>query len=245
MGGNIMILIAAARSSPLSQVQLVEVQEEINKHHPDLSLQPLFIDTTGDKDLKTSLRGLGRSDFFTQQIDAALLQRRCSIAIHSAKDLPVPLDEGLTVAAITEGKDHRDSLVLRDGFTLETLPPGSLIATSSERREEIIRSIRDDLVFADLRGTIGQRLDLLESGKVDGVVIAEAALIRLNLTHLNRFYLPGETTPLQGKLAIVVRRDAHALLELFSCIDSRQKCHGDDSLSSALMQPETGHLIPS
>lgn len=215
------ILIAAARASPLSKVQFFEVQEEINRHYPALTFEPLFMETTGDMDLKTSLRDLGKSDFFTKEIDAALLERRCSIAIHSAKDLPDPLDPRLTIAAITEGIDNRDSLVLREGVTLDTLPSGALIATSSERREECVRDLRADLTFTDLRGTIGQRLHLLESGKVDGVVVAEAALIRLKLTHLNRIYLPGTTTPLQGKLAIVVRKDAHALLDLFSCIDSR------------------------
>lgn len=215
-------IIAAARASPLSRVQFLEVQEEINRHHPELLFEPLYIETTGDKDLKTSLRILGKSDFFTKEIDAALIEGRCSIAIHSAKDLPDPLDPHLIIAAITEGIDNRDALVLREGMTLDTLPPGALIATSSERREECIRELRADLTFTDLRGTIGQRLSLLESGKVDGVVVAEAALIRLKLTHLNRIYLPGDTTPLQGKLAVVVRKDAHALLNLFSCIDSRK-----------------------
>lgn len=221
-----MLLIAAARSSPLSQVQFFEVQEEIKLHHPEISFEPLFIETTGDKDLNTSLRTLDKTDFFTKEIDAALLARRCSIAIHSAKDLPDPLDRRLMIAAITKGIDNRDSLVLRDGITLDNLPSGALIATSSERREECVRSLRPDLTFTDLRGTIGQRLNLLKSRKVDGVVVAEAALIRLKLTHLNRVFLPGETTPLQGQLAIVVRKGARALLDLFSCIDFRNitKC---------------------
>lgn len=216
-------IIVAARASPLSQVQIEEVCAELKKHHPHVYFKALLIETSGDKDLMTSLRGLDKSsDFFTREIDDALLQRRCNIAIHSAKDLPDPLKEGLTIAAITQGIENGDMLVLRAGSALESLPKGAIIATSSERREENIRALRGDLNFVDLRGTIGHRLEQLNSGKVDGVVIAHAALIRLGLTHLNLEPIPGPTAELQGRLAVVVRSDAHAMLKLFACIDSRQ-----------------------
>lgn len=216
-------IIVAARASPLSQVQVKEVLAEIIKYHPNIHFKPLLIESYGDLDLNTSLRDLDKSsDFFTREIDEALLQRKCSIAIHSAKDLPVPLREGLTIAAITQGIDSQDVLVLKDGCTLENLPKGAIIATSSHRREENVREMRGDLQFVDLRGTIGHRLEQLDSGKIDGVVIAYAALIRLGLKHLNLIPIPGPTAELQGKLAVVVRKDAHAMLKLFACIDSRQ-----------------------
>lgn len=222
-GMNMPTIIVAARASPLSQVQVKEVYDEIIKYHPHVHFKPLLIETYGDQDLKTSLRYLDKSsDFFTREIDNALLQRRCNIAIHSAKDLPDPLKEGLTIAAITKGVDNGDVLVLNEGYTLDTLPQGAIIATSSMRREENVRSLRDDLRFVDVRGTIGHRLEQLHSGKVDGVVIAHAALIRLGLTHLNLISIPGPTADLQGQLAIVVRSDAPAMLKLFSCIDVRQ-----------------------
>lgn len=215
-------IIVAARASPLSLVQVEEVCHEIKQFHPHICFKPLYISTHGDQDLKTSLRDLPKSsDFFTRELDEALLQRRCNIAIHSAKDLPDPLREGLTIAAITRGLDSGDSLVLKSGFTIESLPEGAVIATSSHRREENVRQLKSNLKFVDIRGPIGQRLALLESGEVDGVVVAEAALIRLKLTHLNRVKLPGLTVPLQGKLAVVVREDAPAMLKMFSCIDSR------------------------
>lgn len=216
-------IIVAARTSPLSQAQVEEVHEEVKRHHPTIHFKPLYISTYGDHDQKTSLRELDKSsDFFTREIDEALLQRRCSVAIHSAKDLPEPLRDGLTIAAITKGLDSGDCLVLKEGRTLESLPDGAIIATSSKRREENVCALRSHLTFVDLRGSIGERLALVESGQVDGIVVAEAALVRLKLTHLNRIPLPGSTAPLQGKLAVVVREDAPAMLKLFACIDSRQ-----------------------
>lgn len=215
-------LIVAARASPLSKKQVDEVFEELKKHHPHVYFKPLYIETYGDRDLKTSLRNLDKSsDFFTREVDEALFQRRCNCAVHSAKDLPIPLKKGLTIAAITEGIDNSDVLILKESVTLESLPVGAVIATSSERREENVRALRKDLHFVDLRGTIGHRLEQLNSGKIDGIVVARAALIRLGLNDLNMITIPGATADLQGKLAIVVRSDAHAMLELFSCIDSR------------------------
>lgn len=211
----------AARTSPLSRAQVDEIFEELRPHHPQVQFAPTFLETMGDRDLLTSLRSMGKTDFFTREIDQLIIAGECDIAIHSAKDLPDPLPEDLTIVAITRGVDSSDSLVLRNNQTIDTLASGAKIATSSKRREDMVKQLRSDLSFIDLRGTIGQRLEKLETGAADGVVIAEAALIRLNLTHLNRVTLPGETVEGQGQLAIVARRDNEAMRQLFCCIDSR------------------------
>lgn len=212
----------AARASPLSVSQAYEVRALIQKTHPEIEFETHFLKSHGDIDLSTSLRALDKTDFFTREIDALVLNKTCQIAIHSAKDLPESIPEGLKIVAITRGIDPSDSLVLREYDTLETLKPGSIIATSSVRREEVVRSIRNDLCFRDLRGTIHKRLELLQSGEADGVVIAEAALIRLNLSHLNRVRLPGETTEFQGQLAILARACDHEMETLFASLDSRK-----------------------
>ncbi len=208
----------AARQSPLSQAQVKEVLNALNEFYPDATFQTTFVETHGDQDQQTSLRTLDKTDFFTREIDQLVQSGICQAGIHSAKDLPDPLPDDLAIAAITEGVDPSDSLVLREGETVKTLPPGALVATSSPRREEAVRALRSDLKFCDLRGTIGQRLTLLETGEADGVVVAEAALIRLGLTHLNRVRLPGETVPGQGKLAIVVQKEDRETAKLFECI---------------------------
>ncbi len=209
-----------ARGSPLSRVQIEEVLGELRSFHPEIDFQEVFVQTTGDKDLKTSLRTLDKTDFFTKEIDALQLSGGCRISIHSAKDLPEPLPRGLVMAALTQGVDPSDVLVLREGTALETLPPGARIGTSSLRREKNIRELRADLICVDIRGTIGMRLALLDQGEVDGLVMAEAALIRLQLTHLNRVLLPGDGAPLQGQLVVLAREEDKEMLELFAPIDT-------------------------
>ncbi len=208
----------AARESPLSYIQAQEVLSELQKFHPDIQFNLALIKTMGDKDLSTSLRVMDKTDFFTRELDNMLLQGKCRAAIHSAKDLPAPLPEGLTLAALTQGVDPSDSLVLQQGETPDSLPPGAIIATSSIRREEAARRLRQDFTFVDIRGTVEERLKKIDDGAVHGVVIAEAAIIRLGLTRLTRFKLPGEIAPLQGKLAVLVREDDIEIKELFSCL---------------------------
>jgi hydroxymethylbilane synthase len=185
------MLKVGARSSPLSRAQVEEIKRELC-----IDFEVIWVQTIGDLDRSTSLRNMEKTDFFTRELDQMLLDRRIYAAIHSAKDLPDPLPKGLKIAWITKGIDPRDSLVIKK-------EPVQMVATSSERRESAVRQLFPDCHFVDLRGTIHERLEK----DVDGVVVAEAALIRLGLTHLPRVFLPGPTAPLQGKLAIVCRED--------------------------------------
>lgn len=212
-----------ARGSQLSQAQVEEVKGELLLYHPKVFFNTIFLETSGDKDLKTSLKALDKTNFFTKEIDEKLLDKSIRIAIHSAKDLPEHLPEGLSLIALTQGVDSSDSLVLRAGETLDTLKSGAIIGASSDRREEAVRALRKDLEFREIRGTIPARIQALNEGTVDGIVIAEAALIRLKLTHLNRIRLKTPTAPLQGKLAIIARGDDEEMRLLFSCLDTR-KC---------------------
>lgn len=207
-----------ARPSPLSKRQVEEVAEELSSIYPDLQLEPVYLETRGDRDQVTSLRRLGRSDFFTRELDELLLAGGCRVAVHSAKDLPEPMAERLTVVALTRGVNPTDSLVLREG---ESLRPQMVIATSSDRRAEVIRSICPDPIIVDIRGNVNERLRQLHKGRVDGVVVAEAALIRLKLTDCNRLTLPGETAAYQGQLAVVARTDDEEMAALFRPLDVR------------------------
>lgn len=219
---EVLRISVGARDSKLSQAQVDEVLHALRRIHPEVDFEPMWQKTIGDKDLKTSLRELDKTDFFTKEIDDMLLEKKCRIGIHSAKDLPDPLVRGLSIVAITQGIDPSDALVLRDQERLETLPEGAIIGSSSVRRDEMIKCLRSDLKCVDIRGTIERRLYLLDRSDFDGVVIAEAALIRLNLTHRNRIRLNGQTLPLQGRLAIVAREEDREMAELFSCLDSRK-----------------------
>lgn len=211
----------AARNSKLSHAQVWEVFFALSVKH-NVSFMPTWVETSGDKDKKTSLRNLGKTDFFTKEVDALVLASKCRIAVHSAKDLPDSIPQGLKIIALTIGQDPSDALVLRENDTLSSLKSGARIGTSCLRREEIIQTLRSDLECVDIRGTIEERLAKLDGFEVDGVVMAEAALIRLQLNR-NRLRLQGDTAPLQGQLAILAREEDVEMQELFSFLDVRQE----------------------
>lgn len=217
-----MAITVGARSSLLSRAQVEEVLGELHKFREDVSFSPIWVKTTGDRDLLTSLKLMDKTNFFTKEIDQMLLNGECRIAVHSAKDLPDPFPQGLVCVALTEGVDSSDVLVLRDHENVDSLKINAKIATSSLRREEMIKDLRSDLVCVDIRGTIEERLKKLDSGEVDALVMAEAALIRLKLTARNRIRLPGPTAKYQGQLAILAREEDIDMQELFAPLDSRR-----------------------
>ncbi|MBS0622688.1 MAG: uroporphyrinogen-III synthase [Verrucomicrobia bacterium] len=204
------------RPSPLSLSQFHELQQLV-----DFPLEAVPTATTGCLDRSISLRSLDKTDFFTREIDQLLLEKEVRLALHSAKDLPDPLPQGLVLAALTKGLDPADALVFRPYEDLATLPQGSIVATSSQRREEAVSKLRSDFRFVDVRGNVNERLQLLYAGKIDALVVAEAALIRLGLTDLSRIRLPGETAPLQGQLAVIARSDDVEMQLRLAHLDSR------------------------
>ena len=201
-----------ARGSRLSKAQVEEVYQELIEHHPHVQFTPIWVTTnTGDLDKTTSLRHLEKSNFFTDEIDARQIKGEFRISIHSAKDLPDPLHPELEIIALTKGVDPSDSLVVREF----PLPFGARIGTSSLRREAFLKNWRKDLVCVDVRGTIDERLKALDDGIIDGLVMAEAALIRLKLTDRPRIHLDTDTAALQGRLAIIARKDDIEMKNLF------------------------------
>ena len=214
-------ITVGARSSPLSRAQVQEVLNELKTFHPHIVFVPNWFQTTGDKDLKTSLRDMEKSDFFTKEIDRMQLEGKFQISIHSAKDLPDPVSEGLEIIALTRGVDPSDVLVIKNGSTLKDLSRNCKIGTSCKRRDLSVKKIFPEAEIVDIRGTIGDRLSLLHLGKLDGVVMAKAALIRLKIEDVACFALQGEMAPLQGKLAIIARKGDKKMKQLFSCLDTR------------------------
>jgi len=147
-----MRIVVGARGSKLSVKQVEEVLEELIRHAPEVEFAPVWVTTTGDRDLNSSLRSMDKTNFFTKEIDQMQLEGECQITIHSAKDLPDPLPRGLKLIALTGGKDPSDSLVMRDGESLERLVKGAVIGSSSVRRDGIIRGLRPDLCSKEVRG---------------------------------------------------------------------------------------------
>ncbi len=224
-----------ARTSPLSLKQTEEVLGLLRRHYPDFRVEVVGIDTCGDVDKSTSISQMEGTDFFTDEIDKALLQGEIDFAVHSAKDLPDVFLKGLYLAAITRSIDPDDVLVSKEGLRLDQLGFGARIGTSSLRRKIQLRTYREDFRIVDIRGNIEQRLKILdETPGLDGIVIAAAGLLRLGLEDRITQRVPHEILkphPLQGALAIVVRRKDFELSDLFSVVDSRKEAsYGDRAL---------------
>jgi len=200
------LLQVGTRSSPLALKQVKEIQ---SLFYP-VQFVAVPIDTMGDKDKITPLYKVEGTDFFTREIDQVLLRGDIDLAVHSSKDLSDPLPDGLKIVFESGSLSPYDALVSKGNLKLKDLPAGSRLGISSLRRKNQIQAVRKDLRVIDIRGNIQERLDLIEKDKVDALIIAEAALIRLGLEGkiAEVFKQPEfQAHPKQGKLAIVVRED--------------------------------------
>lgn len=168
------------------------------------------ITTTGDVRSDVPLWAVRGRAFFTKEIDRALLEDRIDIAVHSLKDLPTAMEPGLVLAAVLPREDPRDALVSRTGTPLAQLPPGARIGTSSLRRRAFLSRARRDLTLLELRGNVPTRLERLERGDYDAIVLAAAGLKRLGLEHRVTQHLSAEEFPpavSQGAIGVCTRAD--------------------------------------
>ncbi|MCB1195183.1 hydroxymethylbilane synthase [bacterium] len=202
------IYVLGTRASRLALKQVDEALQKIRDVFPTFKCRVVTIDTYGDKDKATPISSIEGTDFFTREIDRALLDGIIDLAVHSAKDLPDTMPSGLLCAATTAPKEPSDALVSRTGATLDALSIGAKIGTSSTRRKTQLKKYRDDFILVDIRGTIEERLEQLETKGLDAVIIAACALERLELEHRIAQRIPQTvmaTHPLQGALAVLIR----------------------------------------
>jgi hydroxymethylbilane synthase len=180
-------LIIGSRGSKLALWQTNWVKSQIEKFHPGLVVGIEIIKTTGDKLTEASLAQIGGKGVFTKEIEEALLDCRVDLAVHSLKDLPTTLPDGLHIAAVTEREDVRDALIVREALrasvrSIRDLPEGARVGTSSLRRASQLRHQRPDLRIVELRGNVETRLRKLEEGNYDAIILASAGLNRLGLS---------------------------------------------------------------
>ena len=214
-------LRAGSRQSPLSLAQTEEVLTLLRFAAPETEFVVVPMSTSGDRSKDAPLLSLGRGTF-AKDIETALLEGEIDIAVHSAKDLPPELPDGLRISAITERVDPRDVLVQKDGKKLAELPSGSRLGTSSPRRIAQLRAARPDLNPLPMRGNVGTRVQKAYGDDYDGAVLAAAGLLRLHMEAEIADYLSPETfTPEvgQGVLAIETRSDSKDVAALVELID--------------------------
>nr|NQU90534.1 uroporphyrinogen-III C-methyltransferase [Bacteroidota bacterium] len=207
------------RSSNLAIKQVEEVMVLL----PNVTYGILKIQSYGDKHKEISLFTNTPTDFFTRELDEAILSGEGDIAIHSAKDLPYPLPAGLDVIALTDSPDQTDCLISNDNKKLNELVSHARVGTSSEQRKEQLLSIRPDLSVVSIRGSIDERIELVRNKQIDALIAATCAIKRLGLSELITEILPFKTNPLQGQLSIIAKKENFFLRNLFSPIDCRKK----------------------
>ena len=199
------------------------VADLLRQAYPELTVELEIFTTRGDKVLDTPLPLIGGKGLFTAELEAALHEGRIDFAVHSLKDLPTENPAGLTVGAIPERAPVADVLVSREAFTVDTLPQGAQIGTSSRRRAAQLKHRRSDLTMIDIRGNVGTRLAKAHDpdGDYDAILLAQAGLARLGQSEMITQVLPLDLMlPAPGQGAIGIQcRDEAASLEILSAIN--------------------------
>ncbi|HKZ09997.1 MAG TPA: hydroxymethylbilane synthase [Rhodanobacteraceae bacterium] len=200
----------ATRKSPLALWQTEHVAARLRAAHPGLTVESLPLSTRGDEVLDRSLASIGGKGLFLKELEVALAEGRADLAVHSLKDVPARLDAQFTLAAILERADCADAFVSNDYASLDDLPQGARVGTSSLRRGAQLRARRPDVDIADLRGNVGTRLAKLDRGEYAAIVLAVAGLQRMDFDARIRSRLaPPNWLPAPGQAAIAVETRAH------------------------------------
>jgi hydroxymethylbilane synthase len=212
---------------------------------PPVELVP--ISTTGDLSVDVPLWAVRGRAFFTKEIDRALLEERIDVAVHSLKDLPTALEAGLTLAAVLRREDPRDALISRSGEPLKQLPRGARIGTSSLRRRAFLTHARRDLTLLELRGNVPTRLERLQRGDYDAIVLATAGLKRLGLEQRITQHLPAEEFPpavSQGAIGVCARAQDRRTLEWLQPLDDPPTRLTTTAERALLQRIEGGCQVP-
>jgi hydroxymethylbilane synthase len=250
-------LVIGSRGSKLALWQAEQAKARLLALNPEIDIRVEIIKTTGD--VKTDpLSVIGGKGVFTKELEDALLDGRIDLAVHSLKDLPTVLPDGLKISAICERDDPRDALVVRDdlkarGGSILNLPEKAVVGTSSQRRVAQLKAMRGDVVVKDVRGNVDTRLRKLDEGQYDALILASAGLRRLELDHrIDAAISTEEMVPAvgQGAIAIETRADDQFTIETTGALDhhvTRLCCLAERaflrSLGGGCQFPIAGHAI--
>ena len=239
------VLRIGTRGSPLALIQAEETRRRLADAHPALAVpgavEIVVIRTTGDKVQDRALAEIGGKALWTKELDRALIAGEIDCAVHSMKDMPTWLPDGLLIGALLPREDPRDALFARDGAgSLAALKPGAVVGTSSLRRQAQVLTLRPDLSIVPFRGNVGTRLAKLDSGMVDATLLALAGLKRLGRTdRVSAVLEPEEMLPAaaQGAIGIECRADdapVRRLLDALHCRDTGDRVAAERSLLTTL-----------
>jgi hydroxymethylbilane synthase len=243
----------ATRESRLAMWQAEHVAAELCRHHPDLTVELVPMTTKGDQILDTTLAKIGGKGLFIKELETAMLEGRADIAVHSMKDVPAEMPEGFGIVAVLEREDPRDALVSADYMRIEDIPAGSVVGTSSLRRQAQLQHARPDLEVEPVRGNVETRLRKLDHGHFSAILLAAAGLKRLGLAERIAGFLPYEVSlPAvgQGAVGIEALQDDAAVAELVAplehadtrrCVDAERAFAG--GLGASCESPVAGFAV--
>ena len=238
----------ASRSSELALRQAKIVEARLTSR--GLSCEIVTFKTVGDKKLDEPLSEIGAKGLFTRELETALAKKKVDCCVHSLKDLPTELPEGLIIGAILEREDPRDVLVVNpvtEADDLASLPAGSRVGTSSLRRRAQLMALRPDLEVVELRGNVPTRLSKVDSGKVHAAILAAAGLIRLgSRARIRQFLEPPQWLPAagQGAIAIEIRSDDDEMRKLVEPLDHEETSQSVRAERAFLSALEGGCQVP-
>jgi hydroxymethylbilane synthase len=217
-------LVIASRESRLAMWQAEHVRAKLSALYPQCTIEILGMTTKGDQILDRTLSKVGGKGLFVKELEVAMSERRADLAVHSLKDVPMELPEGFELAAILEREDPRDAFVSNDFASLDALPDGAVVGTSSLRRQALIAARYPKLVIRPLRGNLDTRLAKLDRGEYAAIILAAAGLKRLGLPQRIRSVLePAQSLPApgQGAMAIEILGGRADLAQLLAPLDHR------------------------
>lgn len=235
------------RGSKLALWQANYIADCVRSQYPGMEVNLVHIMTTGDKILDVPLAKIGGKGLFTKELETAMLNGEIDLAVHSLKDMPTELPEGLRLAAITERADAGDAFISPQYKTVENLPQGAKVGTSSLRRKAQLLKYRPDLVIHDLRGNLDTRLQKLDTGDLDAILLAVAGLKRLGWQERITQVLPSEIClPAvgQGALAIEARSNDEEILDILAFLNHQETRWAVEAERAYLAEVEGGCQIP-
>lgn len=237
----------ATRKSALALWQAEYVKAQLEKFHTNINVELVPMTTKGDIILDTPLAKVGGKGLFVKELEVAMLEGRADIAVHSMKDVPVEFPDGLGLEVICPREDPRDAFVSNTYDSIDALPEGAIVGTSSLRRQCQLKSQRPDLEIRDLRGNVNTRLKKLDDGEYDAIILASAGLIRLEMPERIKAYIePEQMLPAngQGAVGIECRTDDETIKSLLApleCKETRIRVLAERAMNKAL---EGGCQVP-
>ena len=233
-------IVIASRESALALWQAKHVRSLLQTRYPAYDVSILGMTTRGDKILDKKLSLVGGKGLFVKELETAMQEGRADLAVHSLKDVPMQLPQGFSLAAVTVREDPRDAFVSSRFASLEDMPAGAVVGTSSLRRELMLKNRYPHLAVRSVRGNVGTRLAKLDDGQFDALIMAGAGLKRLGFSNRIRQWIPFDVSlpaPGQGALGIEIRSDDKQMLRTISFLNdekTRAACAAERAVSRAL-----------